>query len=140
MIQVDGDLTLTGTERVHCEHSRTHHPVPCRFNTYRRTTSTNTVIAHYIKSVTATMYEYIIFLMYFFVCIVHFSKFMYCKCFGNMFLIQSSRSETFKFATVSFQAKKTNKYLLVPVAQRYGICCCSLSYMKPVIEVSVWRI
>lgn len=33
MIQVDGDLTLPCTERVHCEHSRTQHPVPCRFNT-----------------------------------------------------------------------------------------------------------
>lgn len=43
MVQVDSDLTLTSAERVHCECGRAHHPVPCRFNAYKRGTATETI-------------------------------------------------------------------------------------------------
>lgn len=33
MVQVDGDLSLTGAERVHVEHGRAQHSVSCRLNT-----------------------------------------------------------------------------------------------------------
>lgn len=36
MVQVDGDLTLTSTERVHRELGGTPHPVPSPFNTCSR--------------------------------------------------------------------------------------------------------
>lgn len=36
MVQVDRDLTLTGTECVHRKYSRTHHPVPTGFNALKR--------------------------------------------------------------------------------------------------------
>lgn len=33
MVQVDGDLSLTGAERIHGEHGRAQHPVSCRLDT-----------------------------------------------------------------------------------------------------------
>lgn len=48
LVQIDGDLTLTGAERVHREHGGTQHPVPRRFNTCRGTRSVNVFDKLYI--------------------------------------------------------------------------------------------
>ena len=37
VLHVDGDLALAGTEGIHCEHCRAHHPVPHWLDTWERT-------------------------------------------------------------------------------------------------------